>query len=634
MEDILANISHQIPNKSFISLAKCLELMQKQYLKLWGRRKELGEQIDLVISNSSEDIRNIKITEEDYQPFKNQNSFTEREVCKKKFKQYLEKARLVLICKQETSKLVETILRDVEMLDGQIKEFEYLQENIRLSLEDFVAPELQRRREFDQINKQIAQFQWMLVMRENEAREKFIDTADFKNLPYAIKRILLEFVEEEDRADSLVIQNKENQTTDLQQLIKSIDAFYDKWSQHSNSSFKYRLEDLLNENEELKQNLALEASRYSMLLNKTDKYRAELDSLKLDTPSSRVDVADGVKIASEEIVLLNPATENQSQLVSILDGEGATAIQRLEQALQQLATKTEELECMEGYLSEVQKSEELASNRARELELKTRELDDHITALSASLETWSHRYHEAASSLEAANSEICLNRDLSMRLQIEVEDLKTGNLNLQQNVCDINNSLLKKCQENSELQTELEKARMILANLQEELQRSKQENDEILQQMIKCNQEIESCRAANVLLSEDLHRLKFNCNDYNQTVFSNYENDVQVKQEGSALDDQVADLKSDLAVSMARIDELTQQNLFLRQLNPTSESTTNSNMVAMCKAEMERLSIFIQQTNEKMTEYRTRIDTLEILLEGKQLSFLQTFISSKSNSHN
>src|SRR3990167_2972194 len=218
LDDILASLSQNVSSKSFISLAKCLELLQKQHGKLLARRKELGDKIEAVIANSSEDIKNTKIVEENYNPFKSMNAFSEREECKQKFKQYLEKARLILACKKDTTQAVNAVLKDVELLESQIREFEYLQENVRLSLESFVAPELQRRKEFEQLNKELAQLQWNLVTKENEAREKFIETADLQNLPYAIKKILVEFVEEEDVSAASEKEPQAN-STDLKQLM-------------------------------------------------------------------------------------------------------------------------------------------------------------------------------------------------------------------------------------------------------------------------------------------------------------------------------------------------------------------------------------------------------------------------------
>lgn len=583
LDDMLASISQNVSNKSFISLARCLELIQKQYSKLMLRRRDLGEQIDAVLAGSAEDIKNIKLPEENLNPFRSVNSFTERDECKQKFKIYLEKARLILACKQETNQLVRTILADVELVDAQIREFEYLRENIRLSLEGYIAPELLRRKEFEGICKDIANFQWYLVSKENEAREKFLDVADLQKLPYAVKKILLEFVDEE--AGCFTQQKDKTSAPELKELVKSVESFYEKWSHQANPEFKNRLETLLKQNESLQQELALETVKHSVAAPETVRLRSEVDKLREQ---------------------LDAALAEQQMLQSRLQEEQTLHAQEL------AALRSEK----DGLVHKLQDS---LSGVVETLRANTREqeLNDRIRLLE--------QERKAQTELAAVHEQ----RVQQLTHDLDQQELQTHEL--REKVAEQNQKMEVLATELSEAQSVLQRAKQAFSNQISEFEQQESSHVQLRQEITQCHIKIKEYERKIEGMTDSIIKLNKRAEEAEQS--RNQVNGNQTEQISeltsrlTAAIQEAVELKTQLTITTEERDSILKESQCMSQDYKAAMELKESDI----KVLQEKYEREVRQLRDQMTEMSEKIVLLEEERHSQHGSLEEQLEATKSD---
>jgi hypothetical protein len=274
IQEIIGMFKGNLKNKSVAGLTKCLDLIERQTEKLVTKQKELTAKLDLIVRNTSEDIKRIRLEEGKDQGFEmelTQSIFDEKNSCKQKYKTYLEKARLILGYKKEMKEFSGHILEELERIAGQVRDYQVVVENIKVSLQTVILPEVTRRKEFDALNKQYTAFYWNWITQETESREKFVDTGDLQQLPVAFKKILVDLIFDEDFELEARAKTSEGYR-DLQSLNAAMKTYFERWSISPEASLKGKLEEYLRENNAIRD----EAAALSVQIEKTSKDRERL----------------------------------------------------------------------------------------------------------------------------------------------------------------------------------------------------------------------------------------------------------------------------------------------------------------------------------------------------------------------
>lgn len=188
-------------NKSAQALKKCVEVIQTQTKSLLKREPDLVSKMNLLVKNTAEDIRRVRLQEGSTDIFADEQTktvFEERDACKKKFVTYLQRARLILKLKQDMLDIYKKLESELITVDHMLEQYSLVLNNLKTSMSFLIEPEIIRRREFDQLNSELVKLYYDWVNKETESREKFFERGELDQLPYAFKKILINFMHDDD----------------------------------------------------------------------------------------------------------------------------------------------------------------------------------------------------------------------------------------------------------------------------------------------------------------------------------------------------------------------------------------------------------------------------------------------------
>ena len=517
IKEIESLLSGNSKNKNVSDLKKCLDVIEKQTVKLIEKKKELTLRLDTMVRNTIEDIKRIKLEEGSGNIFEvelTNSIFQEKSTCKQKFKNYLERAKLVLEYKKEMSEIGRVLISELEKISEQLKEYYAVVENIKVSVETIILPEIMRRKEFDQLNREYTSFYWNWITKETESRENFIDRGDLQQLPYAFKKILVSFIFDED-FDVDVSGNRYYTLKDIDSLNIALKSYFERWTKSPEEGLKGKLADYLNENNRIKDQVAALASQLEMASNDLAKEKErsgwmieekekEIVYLKNKTP--------------EEAAIREPYEVKIKELkdtIEVLNDEKDSLEVRLRSTIAELNVMKQKISQNYNEISRVQNThDEEKRDLTRLIEkLKMKIEDDSnnyaeseriISGLQKKEEnerTAARLLQDSIEDLERLNSSILKKLDLVTK---EADQKVAENKNLIEMVQKLEVSLdrMIKCKESLENEVKVLKiSQQSDPNLEEEVNLLRQELKDALQERDENEEKI-------ILLEADLEQIK------------------------------------------------------------------------------------------------------------------------------
>ncbi len=424
IQEIIGMFKGNLKNKNVAGLTKCLDLIEKQTEKLVSKQKELTAKLDLIVRNTSEDIKRIKLEESRDEGFDielTQTIFDEKNTCKQKYKTYLEKAKLILGYKKEMKEFSGHILEELDRITAQIRDYQVVVENIKVSLQAVILPEVSRRREFDVLNKQYTTFYWNWITQETESREKFIDTGDLQQLPLAFKKILVDLICDE----AFEFEPRDQKTEsfkDLHSLNAAMKSYFDRWSISPEASLKGKLEEYLRDNNSVRDELA----GLSIQLEKAAKDRERLlkqleeKDKEVSLLRSRFNGEEGIKNSYEqrisELTIELEAVEQDKQSLQYKCRNFSTEISSL---VNQLNSKSAEIEaCKKDFNFEVASLKKKLAEAEAEEQKSSTSFKQQIATLGYQLQSVTEQLTQKSTRLEAFAAELAKKKeDLTLTLE-------------------------------------------------------------------------------------------------------------------------------------------------------------------------------------------------------------------------
>jgi len=333
MGDIISLLGNNLSNKNVASLSKCMEIIDQHTKRLQEKKKELTNKLNLLLKNTMEDIRKIRLegnTKDMFEEEITMSMFEEKNSTKQKFRAYLDKAKIILDYKKELKEVSNTITEQLESVESQLREYTAVLENIKICMETLIIPEISRRREFDELNKMYTAFYWNWVTKETQSREKFFDHGDIDQLPYAFKKILMGFVYDDTfKVDERFVEK--HAVSDFNALNKVMTGYFDRWAHSPDQNLKGKLEEYLTQYEKAQDQIAINQSEIATYVKQLENLKAEL-------------AAEGQKRAgleSENSKLSHEISSLRSQLNNS-NSSDATAVRNLTTELTDLRNKMNE----------------------------------------------------------------------------------------------------------------------------------------------------------------------------------------------------------------------------------------------------------------------------------------------------
>lgn len=303
-------------NKNTIALAKCLEVIQKQVTALKARRPELATKINLLVRNTAEDVRRVRLSESTdlFTDDITQSVFEEKDSLKRKFLAYLQAARTILKSKKEMHTIYQKLESELVAADHMLEQYGQILDNIQTSMRAFILPELARRREFDRLNKEFTGFYYDWVNRETEAREKFFERGELDQLPYAFKKLLVAFVL--DNEVTLVSQpsKQPQESVTLEELRAKLATYFDTWTKPADSSLQEIVDELKADRQRLENEVQAHAELAEATEEKIKNYQVELFKEMTEKSEAKKTVLDLERQLSEARSQLDVSTRSTETL--------------------------------------------------------------------------------------------------------------------------------------------------------------------------------------------------------------------------------------------------------------------------------------------------------------------------------
>ena len=196
-------------------------------------------------------------------------------MCQAKFKKYIEKAKALVANKKELKDWVTKLSDNIQAIDTKIKEYHFVTENVKVCMESLILPEIARRKEFEELNKKFISLYWSWNKNEQEIKEKFMEKGDLDKLPYAIQKILCGFVHDKDFKVDQEYYNGVS-SRDLDSLKRTMEEFFEKWSKNSDHGLKGKLQEYLNQNDDIKDRLAEQTEENIRLVQQMQLFKDEV----------------------------------------------------------------------------------------------------------------------------------------------------------------------------------------------------------------------------------------------------------------------------------------------------------------------------------------------------------------------
>lgn len=574
IQEIIAMFKGNLKSKNAAGFNKCLDLIEMRTEKLVSKQKELTAKLDLIVRNTADDIKRIKLEDGSSEGFEvelTQSIFDEKNSCKQKYKTYLEKARVILGYKKEMKEFSDHILEELERISAQIRDYQVVVENIKVSLQSVILPEVARRREFDALNKQYTAFYWSWITQETESREKFIDTGDLQQLPLAFKKILVDFIFDEDFEVEARAAKPES-FRDLASLNGAMKSYFERWSISPEASLKGKLEEYLRDNNSIRDEVASLSIQLEKACKDREKLlrRVEEKEREVSLLKSKCSGSEGLKDQYEERI------SELCQKVEAITLEKQSIEDRCRTFSTQLSSVAQQL-----------------NSKSTELEASKRESGFEISSLKQKL---ANTFAEAQ---RAADSQKALVDQLMKQLAVASEkNQKSGSLETQVNELST---------QNRGLTLQLENKDSLLLKVSAELKQvtnDLQQKTSILDQLKLKQQEQEK---AHDLLHAEYQALKqsfaaLNASSQNSKVHSEKENQ------------QIEDLIMELSTTKFKLEEseeisakLAEEKETLSYLLKDFESNLEKQSAIRSNLEQEILSL--KHDFDKSTEsYEAKLD--------------------------
>jgi hypothetical protein len=276
---ILKNFAGNLSNSHVLSMSKCLHLMEAQVIRLEEKKQELLKKQEMVVLSAVEEIKKVKLEQDGFCSFELSKSvFDDKQLCYKKYVAYLDKLSQVGRVKGELMDVGKSLFEQISLIQSQLRDYHYIFENIKVSLETLIIPEITRRRDFAQLHQSFTGFYGEWMEAETQLRASFLERGDLADLPYSFKKMLIDAVYDEALApETIPTTNKSSASIDS--LRTDLQSFFRSYSANPELRLQAKLREYLASNEQLQEGLAAregEAERRGLALRAAVEEKEEM----------------------------------------------------------------------------------------------------------------------------------------------------------------------------------------------------------------------------------------------------------------------------------------------------------------------------------------------------------------------
>ena len=530
IEEILKNFAGNLSNGHVLSMSKCLHLMESQVTRLEEKKAELVKKRELVVQSAIEEIKKVRLEQEGFSSFELSKSvFDDKQLCYKKYMAYLDKLGQVGKLKGELMDVGKALHQQISAIESQLADYHYIFENIKVSLETLIIPEITRRKQFAYLLQSFNSFYSEWMDNETQIRASFFERGDLADLPYSFKKMLIDVVYDEAfLPPNITLETKSSK--DLEILAQDLRGFFKSYSSNPDLKLQAKLQEYLETNVRLRECIASKSNETEKTVLTLKTLQVAVEEEQKEKEDLRVKVAElirEVQQATEDSVewedkyhSLKANTENmQLQLSSKTTEMPLKASHELESSILRLK---EELANKEALLRQTEsRLEGKHQENAQKMDEKVQELQRREQSLVKSLEDKClevTNLHQISGNLmgEMQMLKAELDKEKEARARFEIEAVKAVE---QRKKVEENQSLVAEIERN--YQSEIEELGFRVEGLMEELDESQKIGDsETLRRLredlkekeellLKALDDVELHKAnANIIEADSLEKLK------------------------------------------------------------------------------------------------------------------------------